>query len=175
MKAGLSNITFHGYRCTSVEKLIDTDGNEKFHSIYSGIDTWKKPYEVYIRDDKGTCHGLIDEYGNIVLPCEYDVPWNGIFAELRTVRFSDSGKIGLRDFDGNILIEPKYHEIYVLDKPFLTVSVGDKDNHTHGLIKHNGTEVVPAVYKSITWINDSAFVLSKDGTCEYVRIEAKNE
>ena len=68
MKAGLSNITFHGYRCTSVEKLIDTDGNEKFHSIYSGIDTWKKPYEVYIRDDKGTCHGLIDEYENIVLP-----------------------------------------------------------------------------------------------------------
>lgn len=161
---------FDKYLGRSVEKLIDVNGNEKFHSIYSGIYTWKKPYEVYIRDDAGTRHGLIDEYGNIVLPCEYDVQWNGISVESRTIQFIENGKTGLRDFDGNILIEPKYHEIYGLDKPLITISVGDKDHHTLGLIKHDGTEVIPAIYKSITWIGEDAFVLSKDGTCEIVRI-----
>ncbi len=64
-----------------VEKFIDRDGNEKFHSIYSSIYSWKTPYEVMIRDDNGDRHGLIDENGTVILPCEHDIPWNGIYVE----------------------------------------------------------------------------------------------
>ena len=71
----------------NVEKFIDRYGNEKFHSIYSSIYGWKTPYEVVIRDENGARHGLVDDSGNILLPCEYDVSWAGISYERKLIIF----------------------------------------------------------------------------------------
>ena len=156
-----------------VEKLIDRNGNEKFHSIYSSIYTWKNPYEVVIRDEKGDRHGLIDVDGTVILPCEYDVKWDGISCEQKLMVFKEGEHQGIKDFNGNIIIEPKYYEIYNLDCPMLTVRVGEKDNYTEGLISKIGKEVIPAEYEGISWLKDNYFVCCKKGLCEMYHLNVK--
>ena len=60
----------------------------------------------HIRDEKGDRHGLIDENGNVILPCEYDVSWAGISCEQKRIVFKDGDKHGIKDFDGNIIVPP---------------------------------------------------------------------
>lgn len=154
-----------------IEKLIDRNGKEKFHSVYSSIYTWKKPYEVVIRDESGDHHGLIDENGTVLLPCEYDVAWNGISYENRRILFVENEKQGIRDFDGNVVIKPIYHEIHGLDEPLFTVRVGNKDDYKEGLITPDGKEVVPAIWHRISWENNNRIICCSEGLCEMLFFE----
>ena len=146
-----------------VEKLIDRNGKEKFHSIYSSIHTWRVPYEVIIRDETGDHHGLIDEDGNVILPCKYDAAWGGVSYENRRIVFVENGKQGIRDFDDNLIVEPIYQEIHGLQNPLLTVRVGDKDHYKEGLITRDGKEILPAEYERITWYNGNCIICCNDG------------
>ena len=157
-----------------VEKLIDRGGKEKFHSIYTSIYCWKKPYEAMIRDENGDRHGLIDEDGNVILPCEYDVAWSGIDYEHRRIIYKENEKYGVRDFDGNILVKPLYYEIHGEDKPFLTIRVGEKDHYKEGLITQTGDEVIPAVFKRISWCKDGYIICCSDDHCEMLRYSRLN-
>ena len=156
-----------------VEKLIDRNGNERFHSIYTSIYTWEKPYEVVIRDENGARHGLIDENGNVILPCEHDTPWSGISYKRKRLIFNEGERQGIKDFDGNTVVPPVYHEIYGVDKPLLIVKSGEENNYKEGLITHDGTIVVPAVYGSIRWCSDGYIVCRRDGNCEMLRYTKK--
>lgn len=157
-----------------IEKLIDINGNEKFHSVYSSIYTWKKPYEVMIRDENGDRHGLIDEDGTVILPCEYyNVAWNGISYEQKLIVFQDGNHQGIKDFNGNMIIEPEYYEIHSIDKPMMIVRVGEKDNYKEGLITRTGAKVVPADFHRISWLKNNYFVCCKDGLCEMYRLIQK--
>lgn len=157
----------------NVEKLIDRDGNEKFHSIYSAICTWKRPYEVVIRDENGSRHGLIDEDGAVLLPCEYDVPWDGLSYEQKLMIFQSGDCQGIRDFHGNVIVEPKYDEILRIDEPMVIVRVGEKDHYKEGLITKTGTEVIPADFHRISWLRDHYFACCRDGLCEMYKIDKK--
>lgn len=154
-----------------IEKIIDLAGKEKFHSIYSSIYAWKEPYEVVIRDDSGDLHGLIDENGNVILPCKYNTTWNGISYETKRIVFVENEKQGIMDFDGKVLVEPKYLEIHGMDNPLLTVRVGEKDNYTEGLVTQDGKEVVPPEYSRISWNKDNRIICCKDGCCEMLCLE----
>lgn len=149
-----------------IEKLIDINGNEKFHSIYSSIITYKKPYEVSIRDGDKNLHGLIDEYGKTILPCEYDVVWNGLYYKERRIIFTENGKCGIKDFDGNIIIPPKYYGIHGIGDALLTVRIGEKDNWKEGLITQDGKVVLPAEYNRIISCSDNYYLCQRDGNCE---------
>lgn len=156
-----------------VEKLIDRNGKEKFHSIYTSIYCWKKPYEVMIRDENGDKHGLIDEDGNVILPCEYDVAWSGIDYEHKRIVFKENEKFGVKDFDGNTLVEPLYYEIHGVDKPLITVRVGEKDHYKEGLITQKGIQVVPAEFSRISWCKDGYIICCADDHCEMLRVIGK--
>lgn len=154
-----------------VEKIIDINGKEKFHSVYSSIYTWKEPYEVMIRDDSGDRHGLIDKDGHVLLPCKYDVAWGGASYEKKRIVFKENGKQGVCDFDDNVIIPAQYYEIHGIDNPLLTVRVGVKDKYKEGLITHDGREVVPAMHKRISWCSDNKIICCNDGHCEMLRFE----
>lgn len=161
-----------------VEKLIDRNGNEKFHSIYSSIYTWKKPYEVLIRDEQGDRHGLIDEDGNVILPCEYDPAWDGIYYEQKRIVFKEGEKQGVKDFDGNVIVPPVYYEIRGIGNPLLTVRVGDENHFKEGMITPDGTMVVPAEYRYISWFGDNHIACCRDEHCEmllYTNKKAEND
>lgn len=157
-----------------VEKLIDRNGNEKFHSVYTHIyNTWKKPYEVVIRDENGDRRGLIDENGNVILPCEYNISPGGISYEQGLIVFLNDGKQGVKDFTGKIIIEPKYSEIHSIDKSMLIVRIGEEDNYKEGMISKTGKDVIPVDFKTIRWLKDNYFICCKNGLCEMYRLTDK--
>lgn len=158
-----------------IEKIIDLDGNEAFPSIYSSIYGWREPYEVVIRDENGSRHGLIDKEGNVLLPCKYDVAWNGISYEKRRLIISEDGKQAVIDFDDNVIIPAKYYEIHGLSNSLLTVRDGEKDHYKEGLITHNGTVVVPPEYHRIGWCKDNRILCCGEGDCEMLELIIKNE
>lgn len=153
-----------------IEKLIDRNGKEKFYSEYTSIYTWKDPYEVMIRDENGNRHGLIDEDGNVLLPCKHAVVWNGISYEKKRIIFKENGKQGICDFDDRIIVPAEYYEIYGLDAPLLTVRVGEKGNYKEGLISQDGHEVLPAVYSRISWCRNNRLICCADGYCEVFQL-----
>lgn len=157
-----------------IEKMIDLDGNERFHSEYTSIYGWKEPFEVTIRDENGTRHGLIDKDGTVLLPCKYDVAWGGISYEQRRIVFEQDGKQGIVDFDDNVIVEPKYLEIHGMTNPLLTVRVGDKDSFQEGLITPDGKEVLPAKSHRIAWSRDNKIICCSDGECIVYQYEVKN-
>lgn len=127
-----------------------------------------------IRDENGDRHGLIDEDGNVILPCEYDVAWSGIDYEHRRIIYKENEKYGVRDFDGNILVKPLYYEIHGMDMPFLTVRVGEKDHYKEGLITQTGDEVIPAAFERISWCKDGYIICCSDDHCEMLRYFRKS-
>ncbi len=164
---------FDGMLGRRVCKLIDRTGKERFESIYSSIYTLRTPYEVTIKEESGSKRGLIDEKGNVILPCVYDdVPWDGFHHEYHMMLFETNGKKGIRDYNGNVIIPAIYLEIYGWGDPFLTVRIGDKNNYREGLITFTGKQVVLAEYKHIEWCRDKKhFFCCLDDVCEMYRIE----
>ncbi len=157
----------------NIEKLIDLDGKEKFPSTYSSIYTWKKPYEVMIRDENGDRHGLIDEEGHVILPCEYKVVWDGIDYEKKRMIFSQDDKQGIQDFSGKVIVPPNYLQIRDTDRPYYTVQVGDKEHHTEGLIDEAGKEILPDMYSELRWCGDSHLLCIGESGCEMMELTKK--
>ena len=79
------------------------------------------------------------------------------------------------DFDGNIIVPPIYYEIHSIDSPLLIVRIGEKDNYKVGMITPDGTPVVPAEFSSIGWCSDNYIICCRDGHCEMLRYEVKND
>ena len=158
-----------------IEKIIDFQGKEVFPSIYSSIYGWRELYEVVIRDKNGSKRGLVDKKGAVILPCKYDVAWNGISYAKRRLIIQQNGKQAVINFEDNVIIPAKYYEIHGLDNTLLTVRDGEKDNYKEGLITHNGTVVVPAEYKRISWCKDNRILCCNEGNCEMLELIIKRE
>lgn len=156
-----------------IEKLIDRNGKEKFYSVYTSIYAWGKRYEVLIEDENGNHHGLIDEDGNVIVPCNNSIPWKGIHYEQGLIIFQQGDKQGIMDLAGNIIIEPKYNEIYCVDEPMYIVRIGEGENYREGMISRNGRDVIPADYECISWMRDNYFACRKNGLCEMYRLMYK--
>lgn len=127
---------------------------------------------MVIRDKDGARHGLIDKEGNEILPCIYDVPWNGFYHEQQRICFVENGKQGMKDYDGNIIIPAIYHEIHGRKDPYLTDRVGEKDSYKEGLITYDGKTVIEANHSRIGWCSDHKhFFCCADGRCEMYVVE----
>jgi hypothetical protein len=151
----------------TVEKIIDRIGHELFPSVYSSIYTWKEPFEVVIRDENGSKHGLIDRSGKVLLPCKYSAAWNGIYWEEKRIIFEEGSKKGLMDFDDNVIIPAIYSEISGVTAPLLTVTISEENTKRVGLLDHSGNVVFPIEYESIKWLKDKKhLVCCKNGYCE---------
>ncbi|MGN0555175.1 MAG: WG repeat-containing protein, partial [Candidatus Fimenecus sp.] len=158
-----------------VQKIIDLHGKEVFPSVYSFISAWREPYEVIIRDESGSRHGLIDKNGNVLLPCKYDIVWNGISYQKRRMVVPQDGKQAVIDFDENVIIPAEYYKIYGLDRPLLTVQDGDRDNYNEGLITHDGTVVIPPKYRRIDWCKENRILCCEEGDCVMLELVIKNK
>ena len=135
----------------TIEQIINHNGNPIFDSNYTSIREWKNSIEVMIREDaKPDRYGLIDRDGNEILPCKYNVPWNGLSYEKRRMIFIENEKCGVMDFEEKIIIPANYDEITGIDSEFLHVGVGEKNHRLWGLLTEDGAEVLPLQYDSIS-------------------------
>ena len=83
----------------------------------------------------------------------YDGSWNVVAEDLSSVStepdgipvsgyeiYSENGQQGVKDADGNVLIEPAYKYVYDVENGYVRVSTGD----LYGLLDLNGNVIVPA-------------------------------
>ena len=160
-----------------IEKIIDKNGKEKFHSEYSFIFGWWKnneEIEVIIREKDGDKVGLIDRNGKILYPCEKNIKYFNY--EKRLIVFKDNDKLGLKDFDGKTIIPPVYSEIYYLDKDFYTVEIREEANRREGLVTSEGKVIVPIEFENIRRLKDGKHILCcKKGFCQMLEYIDKGE
>jgi hypothetical protein len=134
----------------NIELIIDRSGkslfNSKFDSLYERGDF----YETKVHDNNGKrLSGLIDKSGNEILPCKYDIAWNGFLIEERKIIFRENDKYGLMTFDEKIIIPPIYEKLSKCDD-FLYVALGKDNLEKHGLLTKDGTTILPIQYESIS-------------------------
>ena len=151
-----------------IEKIFDRNGKELFQSEYSSINDYKgnnEILEVSIDNEKGRKCGLIDKNGKVLYPCEKNI--EKFFYQKRLIIFKDKDKVGLKDFDGKIIIPPAYSVISNLDKDFYTIQIKEDNNRREGLITPEGKVIVPTEFESISWLQDGKHVLCcKEGFCQ---------
>ena len=128
-----------------------------------------------IRDENGDRNGLIDEDGNVILPCEYDVVWNGLDYEHKRMVFSENDKQGVRDFSGNIILPPIYRQVRNIDRPFYTIQVGTEEDHTEGLVTDTGREILPSIYKELCWCGDNCLLCKGKNGIELMVLTEKGK
>lgn len=163
----------------SVAKIVDRNGNEKFPSDYSWINTDTKPYMVE-RDKKGehsSVIGFIDENGKVVLPCVYEVQelCDDVYYEQRRFVFVQNGRQGLMDFDGNVLISPIYTSLYDIDRPLATFQKQPEWEAPWGLITFDGREVLPDEFDKIRWCEDKRHIIClRNGVFEMYLLTEKS-
>jgi hypothetical protein len=150
-----------------ITKIIDKNGNALFPSEYTFILERGNYYEVIIRENgKPDRDGLVDKAGNVVLPCKYDIPFNGINVKERRFIFQESGKQGVMDFDEKVIVPAKYDEIYRLGADLLVVALGEKDHRLRGVFSSDGQQILPVVYDSINV--DDGRITARDKSGSYI-------
>ena len=165
-----------------VTKIVDRDGNERFPSDYSLINETIRPYDVVIYDNAAEKskwvigrRGLINEDGTVILPCEYVISdREEISYEHRRFVFVENDCEGIIDFDGNVLIPPKYKMLCDLDWPLITFSSQNKRGIPHGLLTLEGKVTLPDVFDWSEWCRDERHILCRrDGVYEMFLLTEK--
>ena len=150
--------------------IIDINGKVLVDSQYDSI--WKNYKKkdmcnVYIVDANGKClSGLIDKNGKEIIPCKYDMAFDGILFDLEVFIYLENGKFGIRNFNGEIIIPPEYTYISDVMGNYFKVKVGRKkdfiDEGKIGIITLDGKTVIPIEYKDISI--EEGLIMARDGT-----------
>ncbi len=161
----------------NIEKVIDINGKEKFHSEYSSIRSYmpEDAWEVSMDINGERKSGLIDRDGNVLLPCKYDFKWNGLSVKKKRIIVEDGDHVGVIDLDGNIIIPTgKYDEITGVSQSLFCVYKKDENgNKLAGLVTHEGKELVPPTFKRISLCEDNYIICVGNDTCTMMKFTPK--
>jgi len=91
-------------------------------------------------------HGLLDGNGSIIIPCEYDII--DICREKRLFSFMVDQKVGVMDFDLNVIIPSIHLWIKDIDRSIYTLSDG-KISGEDNLITPEGKVLFPHNYRKL--------------------------
>ncbi|MDO4486679.1 MAG: WG repeat-containing protein [Bacillota bacterium] len=162
----------------AVEKIIDLDGKERFHSEYTTISTYRyeDEWEVTSEVDGVSKSGLIDHDGNVIFPCKYDIEWGGISSKSKRIVVNSGDKVSLLDFDGNVIIPAKYDKISGMDKPLYTVSNSiDEYRDLAGLVTPDGIEVLPPEFEHISFCKGNYIICVDKAGCAMLKLVLKSD
>ena len=101
-------------------------------------------YETKVLDAKGK--EIFNEYDKIIALENYDEN-NNLWYEENVLLVEKNGKVGLIDFEGNVLLEPKFDKIYTLKGT--SNSIITEINGKKGIVNHLGLQVVENKYDEI--------------------------
>ena len=151
-------------RYVPVTNFEDKAGETLFLVRTFGGDEW---------DDDKNPHGVISKDG-LIVPClHYIESPLSIDMERELVIFKEDGKHGVMNFKGDVVIPAIYHMIYKYEEGFFDV-IDDK-KFLHGLLRFDGTCVLPCKYSWIDLKGNMVIACDDDNNNEYVlSIEIKN-
>lgn len=161
----------------TISKVIDRNGKEIFSAECSYlfyVTTSDKKRQYYeLNGENG--RGLVDiKTGKFVVEC--DKKWDSFYFDEQLIRFEKDGKKGICDFDGKVIVEPKYDDVREdsYNRNFYEVKLG-KDymkDARYGLIKRDGTVFVPPKYLRADICRDSKHIICEEESgCSFLRID----
>lgn len=136
-------------------------------------------YETKVLDVKGK--EIFNEYDRVVALENYDEN-NNLWYEENVLLVEKNGKVGLIDFEGNVLLEPKFAKIYTLKGT--SNSIITEINGKKGIVNHLGLQVVENKYDEIKSLGKDTkkYIVKLDGKygidgildCKYQDIKELN-
>lgn len=143
----------------TVEKILERNGQQRFPSIYSTI--WQisaRLYQVSIHTADQVRYGIVDQNGRELVPCQA----GNLFDDRMVLRgryaFTADGKVGIKTFDGQVIVPAIYERIDGRYAPLYIVQVGTQEEKRLGLITPEGQTVLPPRYQKIEWCGDNEYV-----------------
>ena len=138
-----------------IYKIIDIKGNEILSLPgYSFVYYTDNNQYIKVSSSRNGEHfdGLLDKYGKVVVPCVQKAEF---YTKEKLYVHWQNNLAGLKDFDGNTLLEPQYFAIHLTKSPFIEAATGNKDEDFWGVITKNNQVVIPIKYKHISFIDDN--------------------
>ena len=118
-------------------------------------------------------YGIIDEYGELVLPLEYDfIEQPSIFSSYANI-FVAAKPDSIMIFDENLNLVPRRGIVsYMSDSGLLLIT--NKENKA-GVLNYNGEQTIPFLYDTLYrgWSGQNGYIAKKDGL--YGHISNNNE
>lgn len=130
-----------------------------FLSIY---DKYWELDEGYYRVMLSNKIGLIDNEGNVIIPCENEQVWN--LQDNGNIKVLKNGKIGLYNVSGQLLIPPVYDMIWDFSEGRARVMKEGKI----GCVNSSGFEFIPCVYDQIWNFSEGKARVLRDGKIGYI-------
>lgn len=133
-------------------EVLDTDTYNKLQQQYKSIKNFQEGTAIVVKDK----YGLIDEYGNEILACEYDDIFD-LKKNFRPIR-KDS-LMGVVDLDGKIIKQCIYSGAYDNGHDYIALRLNDK----WGFADITGKDITQYKYEQIYSYDDTVFVAKYDG------------
>ena len=147
------------YKTIFARSHKNNDENEENNSI--------DYYEVKKHEEKGKeLNGLLDKEGKELFMFNYDMPWSPFNKERQQFKFQENDKIGIRDFNENIIMPAEYEEIYYSKFGLYQV----KQNNKWGLIDSNNNTLIPIEYEYSDIKNDGIIILRKNNNSRVLQL-----
>jgi len=161
----------------TVEQIIDITGRERFPSEYSYIHTKREPYETTIRENGEERHGMVEPDGKTVIPCIYNIPFDGFHRIDGMIVFEENEMMGVKTADGKTVVPPKYYDIPHQKGVLYAVTQEREDGEIrYGLVTPEGNEALPFEYEAFYTYSDQKHIfMTKNGICEAFFMEKKTK
>ena len=146
--------------CVTVFALADAQ-DKSFLNIY---DRHWEIDEGYYRVMKNGKIGLVNQGGDIIIPCENEQVWN--LQDNGNVKVLKSGKLGIYNVSGDLVIPPVYEMIWGFEDGKARVLRNGKI----GYVNDNGNEFIPCKYDQVWEFEDGKAKVLKNGKVGYVNL-----
>ena len=145
------------------ESEITWLAQEEYKSIQSVIEVEDTgEYYFLVENNKGML-GLLDERGEVILPCEYQSTPTYMFVN-GLMQVKQNGKLGFIDTSGKIVIPCEYTRLIHFSETGPTVA---KKNSKFGLINRNNEVVLPFEYDYLFPFSGDRWIVGQKGTSGY--------
>ncbi len=129
------------------------------------LNTYDKYWEIdegFYRVMQNGKIGLVDQKGDIIIPCENDQIWN--LQDNGNIKVLKSGKLGIYNINGDLIIPTIYDMIWGFEDGKSRVLRNGKV----GYVNKHGNEFIPCKYDQIWEFTDGKAKVLKNGKTGYV-------
>ncbi len=133
--------------------------NKSFLSSYQKVWEIEDGYYRVMQDGK---MGLVDNEGNVIVPCENEQVWN--LQDNGNIKVIKNGKIGIYNINGDLIIPPSYDMVWEFEDGKAKVLKNGKI----GYVDDKGYEFIPCKYDQIWDFEDGRARVFRNGSIGYI-------
>lgn len=150
-------------------KIIKRDGTEIISKKYDIIFDLRTKYKGIFREGDKENIDIISKDGIILEHFELENPKYEYF-ESKIYSYKKNEKIGIKDFDGKMIIPAKFDDVYFLNNKFYETIYKKENDFESGLYDLDGNRIFEQVYQNIQMIDDTILCKNKN-SCEVYKVE----